>query len=136
MSNCGQISGNGLGWQHGLMSATGAEDEEDGSFSVQGAPPKDKKRSRRFKEQQTKVPLRSQAVEPAEALQAVLSTASLKFTETVEFHARLNLDTKYSDQQLRATVSLPKGTGIALVSLPLHGWGVTPIMLRLAHSAL
>ena len=113
-------------WQHGLLCATGAEDEEDGSFAVQGAPPKDKKRSRRFKEQQTKVPLRSQAVEPAEALQAVLSTASLKFTETVEFHARLNLDPKYSDQQLRATVSLPQGTGISLASLPLQARGNFP----------
>ena len=112
-----------LGSQHGLLCVTGADDEEDGTFAVQGAPPKDKKRSRRFKEQQTKIPPRTQALEPAEALQAALSTASLKFTETVEFHARLNLDTKYSDQQLRATVSLPKGTGRSFTSMPSQVWG-------------
>lgn len=72
---------------------------------------KEKKRSRRYKAVKTKVPPRVNELEPVEAIKLMKSTASTKFTESVEMHARMGLDPKYSDQQLRATVSLPHGTG-------------------------
>jgi len=71
----------------------------------------EKKRSKRFKAMKAKIPPRIQELEATEAVKLMKGTASLKFTESVEFHARLGLDPKYSDQQLRATVSLPHGTG-------------------------
>lgn len=72
---------------------------------------KDKPRSKRFKSQAAKVPRRTVELDPKEAVKYMKSTASAKFTESVELHARMGLDPKYSDQQLRATCSLPKGTG-------------------------
>ena len=68
-----------------------------------------KKVSRRLQELQKKVEDRPYL--PLEALQLLKETATAKFGEAAEAHIRLGIDPKYTDQQLRTTVSLPKGTG-------------------------
>ena len=49
--------------------------------------------------------------EPATGIKLMMDNATAKFVESAEAHIRLNIDPKYNDQQLRATVALPKGTG-------------------------
>ena len=71
-----------------------------------------KKLSRRLKEAQAKV--EQKAYEPLEALKLLKETATAKFDETAEAHVRLGIDPKYTDQQLRTTVTFPKGTGQAV----------------------
>jgi large subunit ribosomal protein L1 len=68
-----------------------------------------KKYSRRYQELAKKIEPR--AYEPLEALALLKETATAKFAESAEVHVRLGIDPKYSDQQLRTTVALPKGTG-------------------------
>jgi large subunit ribosomal protein L1 len=65
--------------------------------------------SKRLRELQSKVEKR--AYDPLEALNLLKETATAKFPESAEAHIRLGIDPKYTDQQLRTTVALPKGTG-------------------------
>ena len=49
--------------------------------------------------------------EPAEALELATKIAKAKFDETVELHARLGVDSRHADQQVRGAIVLPHGTG-------------------------
>jgi large subunit ribosomal protein L1 len=75
--------------------------------------------SKRYKEAKTLVQDKLFSVE--ESIELVKQTATAKFIESTEVHFCLNLNPKYADQQLRATVVLPHGTGknikvVAIVS--------------------
>nr|YP_010199485.1 ribosomal protein L1 [Gracilariopsis tenuifrons]AXF36168.1 ribosomal protein L1 [Gracilariopsis tenuifrons]UAD89343.1 ribosomal protein L1 [Gracilariopsis tenuifrons] len=69
-----------------------------------------KKHSRRFKEVLQKVE-KNKLYSPLEGLNLMKNLSNINFIETAEMHIVLGLDPKYADQQLRATVILPKGTG-------------------------
>ncbi len=53
----------------------------------------------------------SKSYELSEALSLVKETSTVKFDASLEVHARLGIDPKKGDQQIRATVTLPHGTG-------------------------
>lgn len=46
-----------------------------------------------------------------EALDIVAENATAKFDETIEVHARLGVDGRHADQQVRGAIVLPNGTG-------------------------
>jgi len=54
---------------------------------------------------------RETAYDVQEAIELVKKTAPAKFDETVEVAARLGVDPKKADQQIRGAVVLPHGTG-------------------------
>jgi large subunit ribosomal protein L1 len=47
----------------------------------------------------------------ADAIELASKTSPSKFDASVEVHVRLNVDPRQADQNIRATVSLPNGTG-------------------------
>lgn len=49
--------------------------------------------------------------ELSEAIAIIKDNASAKFDESIEAHIKLNIEPKKNDQQVRATVVLPHGTG-------------------------
>ena len=51
------------------------------------------------------------AYDPEEAIALALQTSKAKFDETIEIHARLGVDPRHADQQVRGSVVLPHGTG-------------------------
>jgi large subunit ribosomal protein L1 len=54
---------------------------------------------------------RTKAVPLADAIKLATETSPVKFDATVEIHARLLVDPRQADQNIRATVVLPHGSG-------------------------
>lgn len=69
-----------------------------------------RKYSRRFQQILQKVE-KNKLYSSLEAIQLLKDLSNVSFVETIEAHIVLGLDPKYTDQQLRATVVLPSGTG-------------------------
>lgn len=53
----------------------------------------------------------SKLYEGKEAIELLIQTAKSKFDETMELHAKLGVDPRHADQQVRGVVVLPNGTG-------------------------
>lgn len=72
-----------------------------------------KKRSRRYREARERID-RDTPYEPVDGLKLLKSLPQTKFEETVEVAVRLGINPKKTDQLVRGSVSLPKGTGKAV----------------------
>lgn len=69
-----------------------------------------RKRSRRYQKAATKVD-RSKRYSLAEGVALIKSLVGPKFDETVDIAVRIGIDAKKTDQLVRGSVSLPRGTG-------------------------
>ena len=66
--------------------------------------------SKRLKEVSKEIdPKKTYSIE--EAMELVKKTSTVKFDASVEVHAKLGIDPKKSDQQVRSSVILPNGSG-------------------------
>lgn len=68
------------------------------------------KRGKKYVDSITKID-RSREYPLEEAVDVIKNMPSAKFDETFEFSAKLGVDPKHADQQVRGTVLLPHGTG-------------------------
>ena len=72
--------------------------------------PKIERRGKKYQEVAKKVEA-GKVYSLDEALTVITETSTTKFDSSVEVHVRLGVDPRQADQNVRATVSLPHGTG-------------------------
>ena len=74
------------------------------------------KRSKRYSESEGNIDS-GMLYSPVEAINLVKNSSTASFDETIELHARLNVDSRQADQQVRGVVVLPHGVGKTLTVL-------------------
>ena len=92
---------------------TTSEDGEEASVPKGPKPvtrPRIERRGKKYQEV-AKLVEKEKLYTLAEALELALKTSPSKFDASVEVHARLGVDPRQADQNIRTTVSLPNGTG-------------------------
>jgi len=109
------VAGNRMGLAGGRMvvpvAATTSEAPSYTKGYISRLTPQERRRSRRYRDARSSTFGKDRELGPEEAVALMKEHANAKFDESVEAHLRLNIDPKYNDQQLRATVGLPAGTG-------------------------
>jgi large subunit ribosomal protein L1 len=88
---------------------------EDGSANIKKGPkpvmrPRLERRGKNYRKVAEQLE-KSKLYNLTEALELATKTNPAKFDASVEIHARLGVDPRQADQNVRATVSLPNGTG-------------------------
>lgn len=93
---------------------TTPQDEDAESHTKKGprpiARPKSERRGKKYREVAKKVET-GKVYNLEEALKLAVETSTTKFDSSVEIHVRLGVDPRQADQNIRATVALPHGTG-------------------------
>lgn len=72
--------------------------------------PRLERRGKKYQEAARKIE-KDKVYSLAEALKLATETSPVKFDASVEIHVRLGVDPRQADQNIRATVALPHGTG-------------------------
>ena len=94
--------------------AAGEVDPSDEGTQKRGPVPKTRprieRRGKKYREAAKKID-QDKTYSIADAAKLAVETSTTKFDATVEVHVRLNVDPTHADQNVRATTTLPHGTG-------------------------